>query len=322
MAPIKNISRGFIGSFISRIGVGTAIFNRQSLVATAATSSSINIFSPGNAYTYHIFTQPGRFYVSNAGYIDFCVVGGGGAGGSGSSTGFHGGGGGAGGFVEKYNVLCPIGFYDICTGIGGAATSASPSSSDSKRNGTPSFVSGPVGFTSITATGGGQGGCSPGGIGQPGGSGGGGSSPGQSAGNGTGQDLTREGYPGGGGGPIISGSGGGAGGAGRFGNADGGVSGTNGLSVFGGDTGVPPAFGVANPAPLPGRWFAGGGGGVPLGTGGVGGGGNGGPTTGNGADATINTGGGGGGSGGPGNQSGSGAPGIVLIRYRNKTLQF
>jgi hypothetical protein len=322
MAPIKNTNKGFIGSFISRVGISTQIFNRPSLVAVAATSTTPNIFTPGNGYRYHIFTQPGRFYVFNSGYIDFCVVAGGGAGGAGSAAGLHGGGGGAGGFVEKYNILCPTGFYDVCTGIGGAANATPPTAAVARRNGTPSFVSGPVGFTSITSTGGGHGGCAPAGAGQPGGSGGGGSSPAGAAGNGTGSGLTREGYPGGGGGPAISGPGGSAGGAGRIGNVDAGVAAVPGLAAFGGDTGVPPAYGETNPTPLPGRWFAGGGGGVPLASGGIGGGGSGGPTTGNGVDATIYTGGGGGGSGGPGNQSGAGGPGIVLIRYRNTTLTF
>jgi hypothetical protein len=320
MAPIKNTNKGFNGSFVSRIGISTTIFDRPSLVAVAATSTS-EVFAPGNGYTYHIFTQPGKFYVFNPGYVDFVVVGGGGGGGAGSGTGLHGGGGGGGGFVEKYNILCPTGFYDICIGIGGASSTASPTAAVPTRNGTPSFVVGSVGFTSITATGGGGGGCAPGGSGQPGGGGGGGASPNGVGGSGTGSGLSREGYPGGSGGPIVSGSGAGASGAGRIANADASVSGVNGLAAFGGDTGVPSAYGATNPT-IVGRWFAGGGGGVPLAAGGIGGGGQAGPITGTGVNGVTNTGGGGGGAGGAGYRGGSGGPGVVIIRYRNKTLTF
>lgn len=321
MAPIKNTNRGFIGSFISRIGISTTIFNPPTLVAVAATSSTFDIFSSPNGYTYHIFRSPGRFYIFNPGYVDVCVVGGGGAGGAGSGTNLHGGGGGAGGFSERYNRLFPIGFYDICVGVGGAAPTASPTAAVAARNGTPSFITGPVGFTSITATGGGHGGCAPGGSGQPGGSGGGGASPTGLPGSGAGSDLTREGYPGGSGGPVFGASGAGARSSGRNANADAGVIGSDGLSAFDRDPGIPSTYGYPHPL-IPGRWFAGGGGAVPATFGGYGGGGQGGPTSNAGGNGAYATGGGGGASGGAATQGGSGGPGIVIIRYRNKKLAF
>lgn len=321
MAPIKNISRGFIGSFISKIGVSTSIFNRPNLSPTKLVSSAYNVTAPGNGYIYHTFITPGRFYVFNSGYVDFCVVAGGGAGGGGGGT-TAGGGGGAGGFVERYNVLCTVGFYDVCIGIGGAP--ATTPTAVGPRNGTPSFITGPVGFTSITAAGGGAGGSSPGNSGQPGGSGGGGATPGGSSGSGTGSGINREGYPGGnagGGSPGTGGaSGGGASSAGKPVNVDSGVSGANGLAAFNGDTGVPSIVGTVGPTP--GRFFSGGGGSSPSTSGGIGGGGAGGPSVSAGSDALLTTGGGGGGTVGPNQNGGAGGSGTVIIRYKSKKLPF
>lgn len=328
MAPIKSISSGLIGSLVSRIGVSTSIFVRPNLDPTKVVESSFRYSSTGGEYRYHIFTQPGRFYVSNSGYIDFFVVAGGGGGGAGNSPASPAGGGGAGGVNQKFNVQCPIGFYDVCTGVGGAAATGVPSNAVDARNGTPSFVSGPVGFTSITAIGGGGGGngsapAAPGSQGQPGGCGGGGSSKvGNDAagGSGTGSGLSLQGYPGGYGGTVIGGSGGGAGYAGKTGNVDTGVSGGDGVAAFNGDIYFPNAYGVAGPSP--GRWFAGGGGSVPLTGGGAGGGGAGAPAPGAGSNGQVYTGGGGGAGGGVNHQGGSGGPGIVAIRYKNTTLSF
>ena len=67
MAPIKSISSGLIGSLVSRIGVSTSIFVRPNLDSTKVVESSFIYSTTGGGYRYHIFTQPGRFYVSNSG---------------------------------------------------------------------------------------------------------------------------------------------------------------------------------------------------------------------------------------------------------------
>jgi hypothetical protein len=334
MSPIKNTKKTFIGSIVSRIGISTTVYDSPSLVSVGATSSTIHVFSPGNGYTYHIFRQPGRFYVYNPGYIDYLVIGGGGGGGGGAGPGVpagYGGGGGAGGYVEKYNILSPIGFYDICIGLGGNSTSSPPGAVNPTRNGYPSFIAGPIGFSQITANGGGHGGAGPAGpgpigYGYPGGSGGGGAAPNGTFGSGLETGLKRQGYPGGWGGPSRSGGGGGASQSGQTANADAspGAPGGNGLPAFGGDTGIPPSYGTpGSPVPLnPGRWFAGGGGGVPQATGGVGGGGAGGQTNNDGSNAVRNTGGGGGGGGTATYRGGYGGSGIVIIRYKNKNITF
>lgn len=320
MAPFKNISRGFIGSFISKVA------STQSLAGVAATSTASS-FTPGNGYVYHIFTSPGEFYVSNIGYCDCLVIGGGGGGSSSNSNSTKGGGGGAGGYNTETNSIFPAGTYVITIGAGGngGACFLSPGS-----NGNPSYITGPVGFSSITAIGGGGGGFTPSPLytnaGIPGGSGGGGGGAGLSISRGTG--TLGQGNPGGNGFPSGGYSGGGGGGAGAAGGNAGtptsayGGPGGIGTVGFSGDTGIPTDYGT--PGPTPGRWFAGGGGGggsptVGGGLGGAGGGGTGGwnplntpPVSG--APGTVNTGGGGGGTV-PSLSGGNGGPGIVIIRY-------
>jgi hypothetical protein len=311
MAPIKNTSRGFIGSFISKVG------STQSLAGVAATSTGSS-FTPGNGYVYHIFISPGSFYVSNIGYVDSCVIAGGGGGGTAPFNTGEGGGGGAGGMLQTYGTLFPSGTYTISVGAGGQGR---VSFGNGGTNGSPSSISGPPLFVTLTATGGGLGGNPSGGSNGGSGGGGGGAGPVGSAG---GIGTSFQGNPGGRGQPQNDYTGGGGGGAGLSGfPARGpgvGGAGGDGLAAFNGDTGIPPAYGTSNPTPLPGRWFAGGGTGGSNGpgvlSGGIGGGGTGGNPIVSGLPGTTNTGGGGGGSGSNPVSGGNGGPGIVILRYK------
>lgn len=269
----------------------------QNITRVSATGGTT--FIPGNGYKYHIFTAPGTLRVGNGGAIDYILVAGGGGGG-----GPSGGGGGAGGYLSANQSIISAGTYSVTIGPGGTQNT----------NGTPTTLSGPPTFTTLTATAGGRG-ANPV-LAGPGGSGGGGYSASPTGGTGT----SGQGSAGGNGNPGYGGGGGGAGGAGGTGSPLGpGGTGGIGRPAFQGDTGIPPAYGT--PGPQPGRYFAGGGGGngVPgggppglAGPGGAGGGGGGGPSTG--TPGTTNTGGGGGGAG-PGFSGGTGGSGIVIIRY-------
>ena len=297
----------------------------KAVVSAAGTST----FSPGNGYSYNIFTATGPLTISNGEiYVDYMIV----AGGAGGATGLTpitdgtGGGGGAGGVVEGTVLLSP-GSYTIFVGGGGAQST----------DGTPSSISRPPNvIIGDIAIGGGAGGVFPApNSGRPGGSGGGGGG-GTSlyhGGDGTANQGTPGGYC-----AILSfasGGGGGAGGAGFSGTppGPGSLAGPGGVgrAAFLGDSGIPPSYGT--PGPTPGRFFGGGGGGasapttVPTpSTGGAGGGGAGGRSstnTGirNGTPGTVNTGGGGGGGGAfpTGGDGGSGGSGIVILRYKAYT---
>lgn len=336
MAPFKSNSRGLIGSISSKL---QEIATLRGVVAT-----SPNPFTPGNGYTYHIFTAPGTLTVTTSGYVDILLVGGGGGGGCGTST-RRGGGGGAGGFREEPNVFLPIQTYNITIGLGGSGnngpgvngTDGGFTYFDAQPvpTGGVSFTVGGSPVTTLSVGGGGYGAGPPSTAGGPAplGSGGGGAAAGGAGG------LAPSPYGNPGGGPITvnppSFAGGGGGGAGAPGGTGGGPSsplpsayggdGGDGLAAFSGDTGIPTDYGTFGPTP--GRWFAGGGGGggtspipVYMGDGGVGGGG-GIPALGRTSPTPIarydgleNTGGGGSGSYSP-FQSGNGAPGIVIIRY-------
>lgn len=293
MSPIKSIITGISGSIISKVsnvGIGTTI----SFAGIACTSTG-DTFVSTNGYRYHVFTRPGNLYVSDAGYIDHFVVGGGAGGFSGpqgptpNPTLNEGPGGGGGGVNQDYRVLFPAGTYTIVVGPGGLAPGGA---------GNPSYIIGPSGISSITAGG------APGGpSGSP-----------QLYAVGSSGAFPANSVP-----ASSGGGGGGAGGAGGFAGgspATTGGKGGDGLAAFNGDPGVPSSYGVANPAPLPGRWFAGGGGG---------GGNNSSTGTAGGSDGTtpgtsvtpnayLNTGGGGGG-GRWGGRAGNGGPGIVIIRF-------
>jgi len=311
MSPVKSEDFGF--SNLSSDNVNIEL-NLPGVTATGGDAT----LTPGNGYKYHIFTSPGTFTVSKEGHVDTCIVAGGGGGGK-SNLGpysriYCAGGGGGGGIVQRYGVKFPANAYTVSIGSGGAGGGSPPTNGSPGSN---SYIDGTGSTPTYTATGGGGGGKHPGGDGGAGGSGGGGAMPSGDGGNGTtgqGNDGINGGYQP----PNIyrGGNGGGAGLSHGSLLATGGV----GLAAFNGDTGIPPSYGTSGPGP--GRYFAGGGGGLYgvystyyTRAGGDGGGGLG--TYGNGGDGTTNTGGGGGSSTGPTSTGGDGGSGIVIIRYRN-----
>ena len=256
-------------------------------------------------YKIHTFTGPGTFTVCSVGNpagsttVDYLVVAGGGGGGTGSvGDPFGGGGGGAGGFRTSATTYCgpPL---------------ASPTALPVSVQGYPITVGGGGGgssFSTITSAAGGVGASGCGTNGAAGGSGGGPKqAPGSGAGN-TPPVAPPQGNPSGPGlAPQNRGTGGGGAGA-------------AGSSVNGG-------AGEPNSITGSSLIYAGGGGGGGSssnpsgGTGGSSIGGNGGNFQNSGANGTTNRGGGGGGigsdAGAPtGKSAGSGASGIVIIRYK------
>jgi len=238
--------------------------------------------------------------------VEYLVVAGGGGG-----AGRHAGAGGAGGMLSGSLTLSSF-TQNITVGNGGLGA-ANNEGSAIAYNGEDSI------FSSITATGGGRGGCN-GFSSNVGGSGGGGNDGANSlASNG----ISGQGNRGGNGGGSPSYAGGGGGGAGATGSTP--VGGTGGA---GGN-------GLANSITGTSVTYAGGGGGGgwesnSFGAGGSGGGGAGSAgngTAGNGTrgikatNGTPNTGGGGGGGGveisGVTGGGGNGGSGIVVIAYSN-----
>ena len=247
-----------------------------------------------DGYKIHVFNSSNTFAVSGLGLpslrdIEYLVV----AGGGGSVPG--GSGAGAGGFRTGNLNLSQTSNYTVTVGSGGTNGGAPGIG----NNGNPSVLGNPGTPLFIESAGGGRG------VSQQyagsGGSGGGGSSnpvapATQLGGSGNSPPVSPpQGFPGGNGSPG-NGGGGGAGAAG--GNAPGPAAGGIGRSI---NWATPAFVTFGTSGPTPGRWFAGGGGAGPTGTGGAGGG-NAGPTA-------VNTGGGGRGDTNPG------APGIVLVRY-------
>lgn len=288
-------------------------------------------YIPGNGYRYHVFLEPGNFFILNGPVtVEVLIVAGGGAGGT---VNYMGGGGGAGGVRNITSIPLSDGYYPISVGLGGIVGS----------NGNPSSAFG------YTATGGGQG------SGQgspvsltvyPGGSGGGGvygpptlipPAPPVSSRFGLGNDpptTPSQGNPGGfGSSPLISGIGGGGGGAG----ASGSNSTTNSIFAPGGPGSPIPEYAAPLFPGMPSNWitavgpiglFGGGGGGgsnstvVGNSAGGSGGGGRGAgrtppPSVDVLATPGINYTGGGGGGKGRSSPAGSGGSGIVIVRYLN-----
>ena len=303
----------------------------------------------GTVYRAHIFTNSGEFVVDSTpppgdpqpNSVDYLIVAGGGSGGA-----YNGGGGGAGGLLSSHpDIPAPLrgtavpidaGTYPIVVGAGAASIHGGGSHG---FQGTPSVVNFP---SALTATGGGGGGGYSPGIpeaicgGGDGGSGGG-ASYGASVGEGTaGQGNDGgEGFPGN---QYCGGGGGGAGGGGDPGNPGDGDNGWGGLGlqcrIASNPTDISPvgAPGPGGPTTANG-WFCGGGGGGRYNTsddtsgGGPGtagssvsGGGYGGaPSGASGGPGGIATG-GGGGAGGDGSAiSGSGGPGLVVLRYEIAT---
>jgi len=314
--------------------------NSGGIVSQEYVAASGGTITTSGNFKIHTFTGPGTFTVSNAGNaagsntVDYLVVAGGGGGGGG-----HGGGGGAGGYRESSGTASgsytasPLGAcvsalsvtaqgYPIVVGGGGTAGGGYVHSVPSRGGNGNNSV-----FSTITSTaGGGSGGYNvpgggPPGVGQNGGSGGGGV--GQlSASGGSGNTPPVSPPQGNNGGSSSTPGGGGGGGAGVVGNSPpgGGVGGAGGNGVSTSITGSSVARG------------GGGGGGAETGpnsayVGGAGGTGGGGAGKANvpaptpGGNGTANTGGGGGGGTGGGSPSGppfggTGASGIVVIRYK------
>jgi hypothetical protein len=289
----------------------------DAVIYTAATGGTTAEYdSGGKRYKSHTFTSDGTFTVTQVGdatddrnKVDYLIIAGGGGGGS-----RRGSGGGAGGYQTtispapsndvKTKVVVTAQGYSITVGSGGAGGATG---SNNGSNGTNSSGLG------ITSTGGG-GGSWQAGVGGNGGSGGG--SNGEESSPGTG--ISGQGFGGGTGKTSESFGGAGGGGASQVGQD--GNFGSN-IAGAGGN-------GLANTLrDGTSETRAGGGGGGnadALGTsgnGGTGGGGNG-AINAVGQNGTANTGSGGGGGGlGPSPSynvsyaGGSGADGIVVIRY-------
>ena len=316
-----------------------------------ATGGNVDALQPGNGYTYHTFTSPGTFEISNGNGVTFqmlLVAGGGGGGGRNANGSDGGGGGGAGGLIYVSGVPLANGTYNVVIGGGGqgkGADNVAAAPANALGGDTTFTLSGPNAH--ITAKGGGGGGSGPtggplgpyGNGGSGGGAGSGGGSQPSYYGTTVPQPVTllsapqysAHGNRGGDGdtsAPHAASGGGGANNNGVNGRNDpGGGPGGNGRQYqqFEG-----PLIGVPALNPTNG-YFAGGGAGGgggpgthPGGNGGQGGGGptpasNGSPLDGN--DGLANSGGGAGGgsgatgSGGSGGHGGDGGPGIICIRY-------
>jgi hypothetical protein len=270
----------------TNVGDATKVTGNAFVTATGGTITTCGDFK------IHSFTGPGTFTVTNAGNpvgsttVDYLVIAGGGGGSADGGQPQGGAGGGAGGFRQSFPNPATAGFpvtaqaYPITVGGGGAG------SAGTGCKGSDSI------FSTITSTGGGQGGVYNNVPGSPGGSGGGGGA-GSSSTGGTGNTppvSPSQGNPGSGGvGPGTPGAGGGATSAGSGQNGGSGTTSTiNGSPVTRGGGGAS---------------------GTPGGSAGPGGGGA------KGTAGTANTGGGGGGNNSPA-AGGTGGSGIVVIRYK------
>jgi hypothetical protein len=252
-----------------------------------------DIIATYGSYTYHTFLNSGTFTMLSSKPVEVLTIGGGGAGGGHHSTLYTTYGGGAGALLLQNTTLSPN-TYSVTVGNGGSA----PYSTQGIRgpNGSPSQ------FGSLTAAAGG---------------GGGGASSGASAYfNSQSQDGSAgaNGGNGGGGSPAGSGTQGFAGALGGGGGAGGAAS-----STLAGSGATYTDWFIASGKGV-GGLFAGGGGSADYITVSGGGGQGGGPAPwgGSGETGIENTGGGGGGAGR--NQDsfrpgGSGAKGIVIVRY-------
>ena len=295
-------------------------------------------------FKVHTFTGPGTFSVTKAGgasesIVSYVVVAGGGGGGTG-----HGGGGGAGGFREYKGPLDTYTASPLNGNPGGTAVSVTATSfpitvgaggNGATGPGTPSAgvstVGSPSVFSTITSTGGGNGGSQPcGSLGinaGPGGSGGGSASCGSTSGTiGSGNTppvSPAQGFNGGAGNSDCATTRGGGGGGGA--TAIGTSAGTGSFPATGSATvGAGGAGATSSINGTPTARAGGGGGGATFakGAGGTGGGGEGEKNTPNGGSTTAtagstNTGGGGGAGGGTCTQiGGAGGSGIVMIRYK------
>jgi len=315
-------------TFTGRASDGTNITDRSfNIIIKDLATGGNNIYTytyGGTSYKLHKFTSNGNFITGNR-TVDYLIIGAGGGGGHHS-----GGGGGAGGLVWLTGQSLSAGTFPVVIGNGGSASY--------NTNGTDGQNST---FNGKIALGGGGGSGEDGTSGRNGGSGGGGGRTNQPAGSSTqnstyGYGIGFGGSAGGGantGDPNYAGfAGGGAGGAGS--NRIGGI----GSSTFVGDTASTTAFllnalagtdssNSATTGSSSGTlYIAGGGGGSDQSNatntdlyGGAGGGAAGSDSSGfGGISAIANTGSGGGGQGwnsGNVQSSGTGATGIVIVRY-------
>ena len=270
------------------------------IIATGGTVTEITV--SGVNYKVHTFTDVGvsTFTVSRGGEVEYLVIGGGG-GGSRQSAG----GGGAGGYrcsvsgessgrgaTAESGLTVTVQSYSVIVGAGGT------SYGELSDSGTPSV------FSSITSLGGGKGANRA--LSQTsatGGSGGGGASTSNATYNVGASGTPGQGYDGGTGVDFGNYTAGGGGGAGGNGSNGGGSNGNGGGGVTSSINGSPVA-----------RAGGGGGGSNVTTASASAGGGTGGNTSTPAGTTTANTGGGGGSTGGA--TATSGAPGVVIIRYR------
>ena len=337
-------SNRVLASYFNRFGAtGLDAVTAAPSGSVEATGGNIDGQPGGNGYTYHVFTGPGNFVVSQGGVVEILLVGGGGPSSScsvGSNVGTCGGGGG-GGVVYAPAYTIASGTHPITVGD----PAPQPLTPTPNRGEDSTFVDA-GGPTTITALGGGEGNSYQrnSGNGYPGGSGGAGGYPGKPGGTGDQPSqnpgisgLLQYGNPGGQayapeGGDYMTGGGGGSGAVGQPGdgpaNPSPGNEGEGGAGqAFPGFPGALPGF-----APMPSPWktavapqgyFAGGGGAgqnnAPTLTisGGVGGGGDGNAGM---VAGVTNTGGGGGGAlsppANPTQPSGvKGGAGVCIVRY-------
>jgi hypothetical protein len=296
-----NTSTGVISGTASAVGTDTtstfSIQPTSNSFTGAARSFSILVKAP--VVTSYTATGSNTFSVpSGVTSLQVLVVAGGGSGSNGDG---EGGGGGAGGYIEMPSYpATPGGSIPLSVGAGATIPGTGRTSAD----GTNSV------FGALTAIGGGGGGSWQGGAGRAGGSGGGGGA--DSGGAGPASQPVQPGnsgtygygYPGGSAGSRTSAGGGGAGAVGQPAPAGAGGAGRTssitGSPVYragggGGTNG--PASGVSGP-------------------GGTGGGGRGSYSGATGQPGTTNTGGGGGGGHNDApTTGGSGAPGIIIVKY-------
>ena len=330
----QSVTFVFIDSTQGWINTMDSTSNVRGNAFIGATGGTIT--EDGN-FKIHTFTGPGTFTVNNTAVsapnnaVAYMVVAGGGGGGCNSpfpsADAGRGGGGGAGGYRE--GTTAPIVPYTAsplvaATGITVTATSYPITVGAGATSSTPVTRGGSSVFSSITSTGGGNGGvgqCAPDTRpGSPGGSGGGsgtyagagsigtGNTPPVSPSQGNNGGLGVEGSP-----AYGAGGGGGAGGVGTNGSAPAAGPGGNGTtsSITGASVTRVGGGGGASQATTP-----------TAGTGGPGGGGAGaalGSAPSTGGAGTVNTGSGGGGAGGSnygGSGGGNGGSGIVIIRYK------
>ena len=150
---INKVLDGKLLEFFNTKRTGGGSNPETTFLATGGT-----ILTPGNGYTYHVFTTsstPGFEVLRISATVDYLVIGGGGAGGNGPDGGayYAAGGGGAGGFRTGTTPVV-VGAYPIVVGGGGASgTGPYPGATGGfGNNGSPSTV------FSTTYTGGGGGG--------------------------------------------------------------------------------------------------------------------------------------------------------------------